>query len=415
MDKSQKAALCPKLREDVDLTQAGLSIHEGFVASRLDGNTRVSDLALILNLSEDELSVVLRRMESVGLVVMDGALLEKAAAPKPKTGGMEGGDPEYDDFVFPEALMQDPGSGLDEADRKKILWHAEHLEAWTHYDLLQVDRQADAKAIKRSYFLRSKEWHPDRFRMKNPGIFEERLSLIYRRIQEAYAVLSDPKARDKYNQENVHLVREKEIAEGLALARRRDRDAKREAERDKKRRAANPMRQRIKKAQTFFSDAEAEYASGNLANAVRCVKMALTFDSRAEYQALLDRLEGELGAQRIVPLMRKGRQEEGLLEWDDAIATFQEAVKAAPDHAPAHQHLAYCLVFGKDDYQTAGFHAQRAARMLPDNAEAQFVLGLCYDKEGNAKAAARCYARTLELKPNHNEAKRRLREKKWGF
>jgi DnaJ domain len=62
----------------------------------------------------------------------------------------------------------------------------------THYDNLRVTRNATAGVIKAAYRALSHEFHPD----KNPGRDTTRIMEI---INEAYAVLSDPAARARYD------------------------------------------------------------------------------------------------------------------------------------------------------------------------------------------------------------------------
>ncbi len=63
---------------------------------------------------------------------------------------------------------------------------------------MEVDRDADKKAIKRAYFKLSKELHPDRFFGKNIGPYRERLSKIFQSVKAAYELLSDDARRAAY-------------------------------------------------------------------------------------------------------------------------------------------------------------------------------------------------------------------------
>jgi curved DNA-binding protein CbpA len=62
----------------------------------------------------------------------------------------------------------------------------------THYDNLRVTRNATPGVIKAAYRALSQEFHPD----KNPSSNATRIMKI---INEAYAVLSDPAARARYD------------------------------------------------------------------------------------------------------------------------------------------------------------------------------------------------------------------------
>ena len=39
--------LIPRMRQGIDLTKAGLSVEEGYIASRIDGRTTVKDIAIM--------------------------------------------------------------------------------------------------------------------------------------------------------------------------------------------------------------------------------------------------------------------------------------------------------------------------------------------------------------------------------
>lgn len=62
-----------------------------------------------------------------------------------------------------------------------------------YYDILGVNRKADAKEIKKAYRRLAKQYHPD-------VNAEEAAKETFREIQEAYEVLSDPEKRKLYDQ-----------------------------------------------------------------------------------------------------------------------------------------------------------------------------------------------------------------------
>lgn len=63
-----------------------------------------------------------------------------------------------------------------------------------YYATLGVDRKADGKAIKKAYRKLAQQYHPDR----NPG--DKQAEERFKKIAEAYAVLSDPEKRRQYDQ-----------------------------------------------------------------------------------------------------------------------------------------------------------------------------------------------------------------------
>ena len=62
-----------------------------------------------------------------------------------------------------------------------------------YYQLLGVDKQADAQEIKSAYRKLALKYHPDR----NPG--DSAAEEQFKKINEAYAVLSDPEKRNRYD------------------------------------------------------------------------------------------------------------------------------------------------------------------------------------------------------------------------
>src|SRR5260370_4947835 len=63
-----------------------------------------------------------------------------------------------------------------------------------YYETLKVNRKASAEEIRKSYRRLARKYHPD----LNPG--DKAAEDRFKRLQEAYDVLSDPKKRQMYDQ-----------------------------------------------------------------------------------------------------------------------------------------------------------------------------------------------------------------------
>jgi len=63
-----------------------------------------------------------------------------------------------------------------------------------YYDLLKIDKNASDSEIKKAYRKLAKKYHPD----KNPD--DKQAETMFKKISEAYAVLSDSKKRAQYDQ-----------------------------------------------------------------------------------------------------------------------------------------------------------------------------------------------------------------------
>ena len=69
----------------------------------------------------------------------------------------------------------------------------------THYEVLGTSNKADTKEIKRAFRLLATKWHPD----KNQDNIEQARK-EFGHISEAYSILSDPKKREEYDQEQAN-------------------------------------------------------------------------------------------------------------------------------------------------------------------------------------------------------------------
>jgi curved DNA-binding protein CbpA len=130
--------------------------------------------------------------------------------------------------------------------RRQVLLTFRSLNRLDHYALLRVDRTADRKAFKRSYYDLAAKFHPDRYFRKKLGSFKSRMESIFGRITLAHDTLTDKERRAEYDAylEEQRRSRgiEELLAEALAEARRTEERIEREAREQEKNeaRAAAP-------------------------------------------------------------------------------------------------------------------------------------------------------------------------------
>ncbi|KAI9278335.1 DnaJ domain-containing protein [Phascolomyces articulosus] len=72
------------------------------------------------------------------------------------------------------------------------------LKRKSHYDVLNVHRNADKRAIKKSYYRLSKQYHPD----LNPNNTEAHAKFL--EVNEAYAILGNEASRRQYDSSMDH-------------------------------------------------------------------------------------------------------------------------------------------------------------------------------------------------------------------
>jgi tetratricopeptide (TPR) repeat protein len=401
----------PELRSGIDLTKADISVEEAFVASRIDGRCGVAELATLIGKNAGDTKKILSRLAQAG-VISFGGIESESDKPMP---GQPGEDGNYENFIFPANLIMETGD-LDEQTRKRVIWTHDNLEKWNHYELLQVSHRVDAAEIKKHYFLRSKEWHPDRFRRGELGSFKRMIEIIYKQINEAYRVLSKAQKRKEYDKTCVFDFSPEELEEMLKAKKEEERAKKHDEQVKQRRLKNNPVRQRMMQAKKFYQEALDLESAGRSMDALRAVQMAVTYDAnRNEFQELAARLRDHAGEHRIERFMKRGQRFEATLVWDDAIDMFEEAVRIAPNSGKARLRLSFNLLMGNRDAQVALGHAQRAVALLPEEAEAYYVVGRLYEKIDMDKLAKRAYEQALKFRPTYVDVKKRLKRLKWGI
>jgi curved DNA-binding protein CbpA len=163
----------------------GIGPREGFVLSQIDGATSTEDLGEITGLSASDLSDALRALEAAGVVGL-GARKGRATNVPPAA-------------TVPPPETPKKECNLPGEDRARITETAARLEGLDHYAVLGIERDVDAKAIRRAYHALAAQFHPDRFYGKTLGPFKQPLEGIFVRLTRAHDVLSKKAAREAYD------------------------------------------------------------------------------------------------------------------------------------------------------------------------------------------------------------------------
>ena len=96
---------------------------------------------------------------------------------------------------------------LNDSDRERIgderlarlLYFWKHLDSIDYYQFLAVPRDEPVKTIRLAYFKMSKIYHTDRFALVHNKRFYEIANGIWKRMTEAYQVLTNPEKKAKYD------------------------------------------------------------------------------------------------------------------------------------------------------------------------------------------------------------------------
>jgi len=86
---------------------------------------------------------------------------------------------------------------MDPQLKKEVLALARIIDDMDYYQILKVKQKAFSEEIKRAYFKQSRIFHPDKYYNEDPTLVNL-VTKIFKRMNEAYKVLSDPKKRSIY-------------------------------------------------------------------------------------------------------------------------------------------------------------------------------------------------------------------------
>ncbi|MCA9667173.1 MAG: DnaJ domain-containing protein [Myxococcales bacterium] len=84
--------------------------------------------------------------------------------------------------------------------RKQILEVFNSIKDQTHFEVLDVSREANNDVIRDAYFALAKVYHPDRIAGMGLADISEQVEEIFRRINEAHTVLTDAEKRKEYEE-----------------------------------------------------------------------------------------------------------------------------------------------------------------------------------------------------------------------
>lgn len=97
--------------------------------------------------------------------------------------------------------MADQSGGLSIEERIEIDGFFDRLSTATHYELLGIDLNAEPRAIEHAFKMRLARFQPGSFSNRLTPQYQQRIDAIFRALNEAHAVLSDPIRRYLYDQD----------------------------------------------------------------------------------------------------------------------------------------------------------------------------------------------------------------------
>jgi curved DNA-binding protein CbpA len=393
-DASKDDERVPRLAAGCDPTALPLSPAEGFLLSRIDGQTPWGVLREIGGLPAADVDRRLEAWIDAGLIEVNGAA--RAAAPaRPQPSLAPEVDPELD---------------LDVETQREVIAFASRLER-PYHEILGVERGADERAIKKAYFALSRRFHPDRYFRRNLGPFAPVLERCFRRLLEAYELLSDPMTRGEV---------ERDLAGGKPEAAPGDAAARRASAAHAARRLRDRARQlggrqqvpfdRRRKAKGFFESGMAAFAGESWLEAAGSVRLAIAFDPANEsYRERFVEVQRRAHEERAKALVRQAESALEMRDYREALSLFEEASHFRPSDADLHHRAAKLAWQVEGDLKRAKVLGQTACELEPDRALYRRTLGQIYAAAGLVSNARRELTAALRLDPDDKEARATLK------
>jgi len=406
----------PLLCEGVDIKSLDVSQEEGMILAQLDGQIRVRHLKMMTQLSEEQLFLLLEKLSEKGLVKIHQPKPEREQKPE----GIKAkptGKPLIDLKEIPK------GEQFKELVNKLI----DVLDQVDYFQLLGVKPEASPKEIKQAYYHLSKIFHPDRYFRQVETEFRKKLQVIFKKINTAYQVLTNPESKQAYlaqiSEKGVEAAVEelkievvKKVYTGPKWRLGLKAEDKQKAREEKLKKIVDSIKQtalgsQFQKAERIYQMALEEINKRNFKSARTNLKLAMQIDPAGsrKYQAELERIEQMENESRAELSYEEGKAAEEAGDYQRASRCYNEALKISPQNKNYLYSLARVMIKYLNNYERGRAILIQLLEMDKKNADYYFLLGLAYKGLGQKRAAEVQLEKAIELDPKHRDAQKELK------
>lgn len=408
---------------------------EAFFLSQVDGHLTLEEIAEIAGTDVREAIRLAQRLKELGAVALGEPRIPPRAESRMRSGpsvtreevSARRRDPRAEDADPPRPdprLEPSPRADKRRSSRKSVrsqraMTDVCELDAETYasilaldaklgkldlYARLDVDRQADKKVIKRSYFALAAKFHPDRFFGKKLGPASAPLERIFKHLTEAYDTLATTTKRTVYDATLPPLVvrasRSSVPRVRTPIPRRTSKTLRADARAGSESPSpmskpppasealGSPRRKSVERIQRvnaakeiriqarvdlFVSAAEAALKANDVVSAANNYRLALQDRDDPILRFKLEELDSKSKTLRYERSALRARAAEKEQRWSEAASLYASAHEARPDAAMA-ERAAHALRLSHGDLQRAMTLAERAVTMAPQNLEYRLTL-----------------------------------------
>lgn len=402
--RSEPEERIPRLASGWESAGHQLSPAEGFLLSRIDGHTPWTQLRQIGGIPPEEVDRCLERWLSEGVVEISGS---EHAQP---------GNSELESPADGPADSQiDPDIDLDPDLQQQILDFEASLDR-PYTELLGVARDAGAQEIKRAYFSLSKVYHPDRYFRRELGDYGPRLERIFRKLVEAYELLSDPATRAEIQRSlDAMPPPAKEAATDAGPTAKKQTPPRKLTKRETLDRLRGHFKipqqlvaERRLRANQFFDAASVAAKRERWHEAVPSLRLAIAFDPwNDEYRASFADILSHYHEQRAMSALESGSGSLDAGAQAEALRLLEEVLVHRPADSEVN-HRAAKLALDLREFDRAQEYAESACELCPDSVAMQLTFGRALLKSGLREKAKKVLVAAALLDPDNREVKTEL-------
>jgi len=377
----------PQLTAGWEDKASALTPEEGFLLSRIDGRTPWGTLRSIAGLPEERVDDCLEAWLRDGLI----QLIESRKIVAVPVG----------------ELAVDSGLELPVEVQQRAL-EVERLLDGSYHELLGVNRDSDARSIKRSYFKLSRDFHPDRYFGRDVGPFGDLLDRIFKQVALAYELLMDPITRT-------------ELERSMSSAPSAPRVQNGQPQKFSKREWLARMRQQFKlpeevlaerrlRARQLAESAQVAEHQCNWKEAGSCIRLAIAFDPWCDaYKQQFAAIQVEVNRLRAEELLREASGAWDSHSLSQALKLYEEVLHYRPADAEATDRAAQ-LCCELEEFDRAFEFAALACELQPEAAAYHLTRGRILRRNGRRERAVEALMTAQNLDPQDTRIRDELKK-----
>ena len=393
----------PRIVAECDPECLRLSSREGFLLSRIDGQTPWRLLREMGGMSPDEVDLCIESWIATQVIEFAGVASLSRGRRRQASSAIPG---QIDESEIDEQLE------IDVAMQRRILDLHSRLGS-DYAEILGVAQDADGKTIKKAYRALSRDFHPDRYFRKQIGDYKARLEAIFKKVLEAYELLSDPDIRRELQEAKadapvtVHPAG-RENGEPPPTPARPLTPIERLRQRMPFRIPESVRAERRDRALAFYDAARTWAENDHHLEAPSSIRLAIAFDPGEElYKSALAEIQAGGCEAKITSLLRASRGWNDFDEMQTGLKQCEEVLLYRP-HDPVLNEIAALCALGLGEKSLAREHAERSVEHSPDVGQYHRTLARVLEETGAKGHAIRELECALELDGNDAEARKRL-------